>query len=394
MDLSIGGNIGLALLESLTILTLVLAVGRYLLHPLLHRVARTGSPEVFTASALLIVLGAALATEYAGLSMAMGAFLAGLLMSESAYRHQVIAEIQPLRGLLLGLFFMSMGLLFDVGLLVQRPIAAVIILAVLLTTKLLVLWPLARLFGLGARASGAVALVLAQSGEFALVLFALARQAELLTAARFQQLLLVVLLSMLITPGLARVARRLAMHSPSRKAEAKEETPEAAPVVIAGYGRVGRRVGEMLLQAGQPFVGLDSDPEVVRMQRADGKPVYFGYISQPGLLRSLGASEARIIIVTLNDPEAVRRLVTELREQYPNVHIFARGHNLETCRSLIQLGANAVVSENVEASLELSRMTMECIGTPEDQRVAVLEAFRRHYHDQILETPEDSGNAA
>lgn len=389
-DVGSGREIGFALLESLVVLALVVVAGRYLLHPILRLVARFGSTEIFTASALLIVLGAAVATEHAGLSMAMGAFVAGLLISESAYRHQVIAEIHPFRGLLLGLFFMSMGMLFDVGLLLQSPLTALWTLALLLTIKVLILFPLARLFGLPSRQSLAVALLLAQSGEFALVLFAMARQSGLLAEQRFQELLLVVLLSMLVTPVLALFARRLVIAraggqvgDPAGAADGEAPAGAAAPIVIAGYGRVGGRIGEILAQAAQPFVALDSDPDIVARARAGGIPVYYGDVSQPGLLRSVGAGDARLIIVTLNDPEATKHLVGALREQYPGVHIFARGHDLETCRSLSRMGAAGVVSENVEASLELSRMVLQRLDVEEQQLEDILSAFRSRYHAQI-----------
>jgi len=382
----IGADVGLALLESVAILGLVVVAGRYLLHPLLHRVARAGSPEVFTASAVLIVLGAAMATEHAGLSMAMGAFLAGLLISESAYRHQVIAEIQPFRGLLLGLFFMSMGMSFNLGLLLANPLGAALLTALLIVIKASILLPLARLFGLSWRPALAVALLLAQSGEFALVLFALASHNGLLEEQIFQQLLLVVLLSMMVTPVLAHFARRLvAVPDYSATEQHAGESEATAPIVVVGFGRVGHRIGEILSQAGQPFVALDSDPALIARQRGRGNPVYFGDISNPGVLKSVGAADARLIIVTLNDPEATKSLVAAIREQYPAVEIFARGHNLETCQSLSRLGAAGVVSENVEASLELSRMAMERIGVAAAQSEQVLSAFRRRYHAQIHE---------
>ena len=384
---SIGADVGLALLESVAILALVVVAGRYLLHPLLHRVARAGSPEVFTASAVLIVLGAAMATEHAGLSMAMGAFLAGLLISESAYRHQVMAEIQPFRGLLLGLFFMSMGMSFNLGLLLANPLGAILLTAMLIALKVAILLPLSRLFGLSWRPALAVALLLAQSGEFALVLFALAWQKGLLTGAMFEQLLLVVLLSMMVTPVLAHFAHRLVAIPQSSTAQGAEEEPHAAaPIVLVGFGRVGHRIGEILARAGQPFVALDSDPALIARYRGRGNPVYFGDMRSPAVLNSVGAADARLIIVTLNDPEATKSLVAAIREQYPAVQIFARGHNLETCQSLSRLGAAGVVSENVEASLELSRMAMESIGVDAAKSEEVLSAFRHRYHAQIHET--------
>ena len=386
---SIGADVGLALLESVAILALVVVAGRYFLHPLLHRVARAGSPEVFTASAVLIVLGAAMATEHAGLSMAMGAFLAGLLISESAYRHQVMAEIQPFRGLLLGLFFMSMGMSFNLGLLLADPLGAMLLTALLIALKASILLPLSRLFGLSWRPALAVALLLAQSGEFALVLFALAWQNGLLAGEMFQQLLLIVLLSMMVTPVLAQLARRLIATPPALAGEAaEEEVHAAAPIVVVGFGRVGHRIGEILARAGQPYVALDSDPSLIAQQRGRGNPVYFGDISNPGVLKSVGAADASLIIVTLNDPEATKSLVAAIREQYPAVEIFARGHNLETCQSLSRLGAAGVVSENVEASLELSRMALERIGVDEAQSEEVLSAFRQRYHAQIHETDD------
>ena len=384
--MSIGANVGLALLESLAVLALVVVAGRFFLHPLLHRVARAGSPEVFTASAVLIVLGAAMATEHAGLSTAMGAFLAGLLIAESAYRHQVIAEIQPFRGLLLGLFFMSMGMSFNLGLLLANPVGAVLLLVLLILIKSLILLPLGRLFGMPWRPSLAVAVLLAQSGEFALVLFALARQNNLLDEQRFQWLLLVVLLSMMVTPALAGLAQRLVVEAERAPPDGRGEEPgAAAPIVVVGFGRVGHRIGEILTRAGQPFVALDSDPALIARERGRGKPVYYGDIGNPGVLKSVGAADARLIIVTLNDPQATEDLVTAIREQYPGVAIFARGHNLEICQSLSRLGAAGVVSENVEASLELSRMALERMGVKPEQSEEVLSGFRRRYHAQIHE---------
>ncbi len=387
-EMSVSQDIGLALLESLAILALVVVAGRYILHPLLHRVARAGSPEVFTASALLIVLGSALATEHAGLSMAMGAFLAGLLISESAYRHQVIAEIQPFRGLLLGVFFMSMGMVLNLDLLWANPLGAISLTALLMVIKIAVLLPLARLAGLPGRTATAMALLLAQSGEFALVLFALAAQNDLLPAEVFQFLLLVVLLSMLATPVLARLAQRILKAGATNQSvkladDSHAESDADVPVVLAGFGRVGRRIGEIFTRAGIPFVALDSDAALVALERARGSPVYYGDLGQPGVLKSVGAANAHLVIVTLNDVELTRKLVAALRSQYPKVRIFARGHNIEACQALNQLGAAGVVSENVEASLELSRMAMDEFGIEATRSTEVLDTFRKRYNEQI-----------
>ena len=385
--LGIGGDIGIALAESLLILGLVVVVGRYFLNPVLHRVARSGNPELFTASAVLIVLGTAMATERAGLSMAMGAFLAGMLISDSSYRHQVMAEILPFRGLLLGLFFMSMGMSVNLTLFFDQPIISVAIAVALLALKAAILFPLALIYGLKSKNSKAVALLLAQSGEFAMVLFALARKDDLLTQALFQQLLLIVLLTMVATPVLAEFARRIAGKKSLGAGDAGE--PPEASVVLVGFGRVGRRIGEILTGAGITFVALDSDASVVAAERASGRPVFYGDVSQPGLLKAVGATGARVIIVTLNEPSSAKQVVASLKELYPETRIFARGHDLDVCMELRRLGASGVVSENIEASLELARMTLAEIGMDEQTSEDMLSEFQRKYEAHI----KDVGNA-
>ena len=381
-QLTIGQDVGIALAESLLILVLVVIVGRYLLNPVLHRVALSGSPEIFTASAVLIVLGASVATERAGLSMAMGAFLAGLLISNSSYKHQVQAEILPFRGLLLGLFFMSMGMSVNLGLLFDHPIIYLVIAASLLALKAAILFPLALLFGLKQKFSTAVALLLAQSGEFAMVLFALAKQNGLLSEILFQQLLLIVLLTMITTPFLAQMARRVS-GSQQTPDMADDESPAEAPIVLAGFGRVGRRIGEILKGAGITFVALDCDPAIVAVSRKKGQPVFYGDVCQPGILQTVGAAGPRVIIVTLNNPSSTKEVVTSLRELYPLTSIFARGHNLEVCQELSRLGASGVVSENIEASLVLARMTLAKMGVDETISEEMLLEFQRKYEEQI-----------
>lgn len=384
-EFTIGEDIGLALAESLLILGLVVLLGRYLLHPILHRVALSRNPEVFTASAILIVLGTALVTEHAGLSMAMGAFLAGLLISDSFYKHQVTAEIQPFRGLLLGLFFMSMGMSLNIDLLTGNPLASIGVAGLLITLKAAILFPIAYLFGVKLKNSMAVALILAQSGEFALVLFSLAYRADLLSEALFQQLLLVVLLSMLVTPALADLAHRLVRAQTAGRIRSAE-TPVSAPIVIAGFGRVGHRIGEILSIAGEPYVALDSDVEIVERERASGHPVFYGDVRQPELLKAAGAGDATTIIVTLNDADGAERVVSSLRKTHPDKTIYVRGHNLDQCRELRRLGASGVVSENVEASLELARMALLSAGASERKRESILAEFRQKYRAQIDES--------
>lgn len=383
-ELSIGKNIGFALAESILILGLIVLVGRFFLHPILHRVALSGNAEVFTASAVLIVLGTAMVTEHIGLSMAMGAFLAGLLISDSSYRHQVVAEVQPFRGLLLGLFFMSMGMSLNLSLLLENPVVSFGLVGALVIVKVIVLFPLAYLFGLKTKNSLAVALVLAQSGEFALVLFSLAYQSDLFTENLFQQLLLVVLVSMLVTPVLAHVAQRLSKDK-DKKTIKNIELP-LAPIVLAGFGRVGHRIGEVLAVADIPFIALDSDALIVEKERKKGHPIFFGDVCNPKLLESVGASNAKIIILTLNDVEATEKLVKTLRKMYPAIDIYARGHSLSKCRELRNLGASGAVSETLETSLELARMALEKASFDNVRQEEILSDFRKTYYSKIDES--------
>jgi len=391
-ELSIGKDIGFALAESILILGLIVVIGRYFLHPILHRVALSGNAEVFTASAVLIVLGTALATKHVGLSMELGAFLAGLLISDSSYRHQVIAEVQPFRGLLLGLFFMSMGMSLNLSLLFENPMISFGLVAALVMIKAMVLFPLAYLFGIKTKNSLAVALVLAQSGEFALVLFSLAYQSELFTENLFQQLLLVVLLSMLVTPVLAYFAQRLSKDK-NKKIIKNVELP-VAPIVIGGFGRVGHRIGEILSVAKIPFIALDSDASIVEKERVKGHPIFYGDICNPKLLKSVGASNAKTIILTLDDVEATENLVKILRKIYPEINIYARGHSLINCHDLHNLGATYTVSENLETSLELARMVLENSGFDDNRQETILGDFRKTYYSEIngVVRPEDTKN--
>ncbi|MGB5488824.1 MAG: monovalent cation:proton antiporter-2 (CPA2) family protein, partial [Lysobacterales bacterium] len=296
-SITIEQDIGLALIEALIILALVILGGRYLLQPILHSIARLGSPEIFTASAVLLVLGSAVLMAQIGLSMAMGAFVAGLLVADSEFRHQVTAEIQPFRGLLIGLFFMSMGMSLELGLLISEPLLFIGLVMMLMLAKATLLWLLIKMFKIKNRTAWAIALLLAQSGEFALVLFAMAFDTALLSEGLFQQLLVVVVLSMLATPPLAGLAYRLVT---TRKREsdgtshAKAFT-EPALIVILGFGRVGRRVGEIFETRDVAYVAVDYDAGLVKRERGAGRSLFYGDARKPDVLRSLGVGDAALI---------------------------------------------------------------------------------------------------
>jgi len=387
-ELTIAEDVFLALAEALVILSLIIVAARYILNPSLKILARFGSPEIFTASALLLVLGSALAMESIGLSMAMGAFIAGLLIADSSYRHQIIAEIQPFRGLLLGLFFMTMGMSLNLDRFLENPLALLGVVLALMAVKFIILWPLSRLFGVKQKASISIALLLAQSGEFALVLFALAKGLGLLDEILFQQLLIVVLLSMLATPGLEKLAHRIFLSSrrsittiPDVDTGMAEK--DASPVILAGFGRMGHRIGYIMDLMKVPYVAIESDASVVDRERAEGKSVYFGDAQRPEVLRAAGAAEAPFVIVSIDDFEATEQVVSSLHSTFPDIPVFARGHDLIKCRDLRELGAHFTVSETLEASAELARAALLHVGAEDPEVEVALEHFRKDYYGRI-----------
>jgi len=375
-------DIGLALIEALIILALVILGGRYLLQPILHRIARLGSPETFTASAVLLVLGTAVLMAQVGLSMAMGAFVAGLLIADSEFRHQVSAEIQPFRGLLIGLFFMSMGMSLELGLLFAEPLFFIGLVMMLMFTKAVLLWLLIKMFRLENGTAWAIAMLLAQSGEFALVLFAVAFDTALLSEGLFQQLLVVVVLSMLATPPLAGFAYRLvgAHKNDSEGTASAEEPAEHGSIVILGFGRVGHRVGEILEMRGVAYIAVDYDASLVKRERTAGRTVFYGDARKPDVLRSLGVEDATMVIVTLDDFQATEQVVSSLHHMFPNLNILARGHDTERCKILQAQGARLAVSENLEASIALARSALSQVSVDDAKNDAAIDQYRNNYY--------------
>jgi len=387
-ELTIAEDVLLALAKTLIILTLIIIATRYILNPLLNILARLGSPEIFTASALLLVLGSAHAMESIGLSMAMGAFVAGLLIADSSYRHQIIAEIQPFRGLLLGLFFMSMGMSLNLGRFLDNPLALLSVVVALMAIKFLALWPLVRLFGLRGKVPISVALLLAQSGEFALVLFALAKGLNLFDEALFQHLLIIVLLSMLATPLLEKLANRIFLSSRKSIAmipdvDAGKTERGAKPVILAGFGRMGQRIGYIMSLMKVPYVAIDSDVSVVERERGKGNSVYFGDVQRQEVLRAAGVADARLVVVSIDNLGATEHVVSSLHSIFPDIPVFVRGHDLMRCRELKALGAHLTVSETLEASAELARVALLHIGAEEPEIEDALEHFRKDYYGRI-----------
>jgi CPA2 family monovalent cation:H+ antiporter-2 len=357
-----------AVVQALVVVALIMAAGRYMVRPLLRPAGRTGSRDLIMAITLLIVIGIAAVTGAAGLSTALGAFLAGLLLSESEYRHHIEVDLEPFKGLLLGVFFITVGTNIDLRVVAAE--AGWILLAVggLIIVKAAILVTVVRAFGVPLSVSANLALILAQAGEFAFVVIGLAR--DLFSPQIATSAFAVVGLSMLATPFLAMLARPLA-----RRLEALDHKAHAPGadgvefedhVVIGGFGRVGQTIAHLLEAENISFVALDADSKLVAEQHRRGRQVYFGDASRRELLERAGALRARAFVVTLDAPGAAERMVDAIRKLRPDAPVFARAKDPGHAANLAAHGAFEVIPEAVEASLQLGARVLENLGVPED----------------------------
>lgn len=363
-EVAVPAALGLALLKMLLGIAVILGVGRLVLRHAVWPVARLQDPEIFAALILFVVLATGLATKAAGLSMAFGAFLAGMLLAETRYRLQVATEIQPFRGLLLGLFFMSVGMSLDLQLSLDRIDSVVLLVLALLLGKALMLGGLARLFGLAWSHAGHLAVLLAQGGEFAFVLLGAAVAVGLLPGADGQLLVLVVTLSMILTPALAAAGNRLEHRVERRKVVQVDAIPEITErledhVVIAGFGRVGSAVALQFERAGVPFIAVDLDHRRIAQARQRGRPVYFGNAARPEILEALHVERARAVVIAVDDPRAALSTVSMLHYIFPDLPVYARARNDSHATELRRAGAEVVVPELVATGVKLASAILE-----------------------------------
>jgi CPA2 family monovalent cation:H+ antiporter-2 len=389
-ETSILSALGGAFLKTAAALIVIIALGRLALRPMLRLVAKDGTPELFTGIVLLVVLGVGWLTEQVGLSMALGAFLAGLLMAETEYRPQVEGDIQPFRGLLLALFFMTVGMGLDLELLARQWPLLVGLLLALLAVKATILLALSRAFGLPLAVAAGIALMLAQGGEFGFVLFSLARQAGAISAEVAQVAVLVVGLSMAATPVLLASSRHV-LHRLERPSDQPHDALVANTsemndhVVIAGFGRVGKTLGILLDSQFIRYVALDLDPELVAEARQRGLPVFYGDASRAEVLKAAGIERARMAVSTLDDPDAASRAVHVLRGQRTSLPIIARAHDISQCERLVRAGATVAVPEIVEGSLQLGGALLRQLGESPERVNQLLEQFRQETYSRLAE---------
>lgn len=385
---SIGYDLALTVAPAMGAVAAVILIGRLALRPLFRSVAMTRNAKSFMAACLLVVLGSALIAAASGLSMALGAFLAGLLLAETEYRREIKVTIEPFKGLLLGLFFVSIGAQLDFSLAFVDPKWVFGALAALLALKGLALFPIARAFGASTAAARDVAVLLGPAGEFAFVLISGAVAGGVVDPRAGKIALVAAALSMLLLPVIAKgvAAAAAERRRRARPSEALVEPPadENRRAIIVGYGRVGTLIGELFDVHKIPFIAIDTDVNVVASSRKEGRPAYFGDASRPEFLRRCGIDTARALVVTLNAPRATVDVVDAARKLRPDITIIARARDAEHASELYQLGVTDAVPEAIEASLQLSEAALVDLGVPIGLVIASIHDKRDEYRKRLV----------
>ena len=352
--------------------------GRLLLRPVLRVVARSALPELFTATALLVVIGAALLMQLAGMSMVLGAFIAGMLLADSEYRHALEADIAPFKGLLLGLFFMAVGMSINIGLLLEEPKTIWLIVVGLMLAKAIILFPLARAFGLcNTKGALSLAAVLSQGGEFAFVLFALVERENIIDTEQFDRLILAVAVSMMLTP-IVYLCNEYVSGRMVEKGDPEYDDMEdqGNAIIIAGFGRVGQIVGRLLRVKDQTFTALEIDSSQVDVVRRYGSKVYFGDAGRLDLLRAAGADRAKLFVLAIDDIESSVKTAETVIRHFPDLTIVARARNRRHVHKLMDLGIAHIFRETLMSSLAMSGRVLEMLGFDQQEVGQVVDTFR------------------
>jgi monovalent cation:proton antiporter-2 (CPA2) family protein len=392
----LGGNAESVLFDLLlalgTAAAAVLAIyfiGRRALRPLFRVIAGTRSAELFVATTLLVTLGIATLTNIAGLSMALGAFLAGLLLAETEFRHQVETDIQPFKGLLLGLFFITVGMSVDFAAVADRAIWVVLSVIGLMVLKGTIAGVLARIFGQPRSVAIQVGFLLSQSGEFAFIVVGVALALGILTGEVAQFMIIVAGVTMMLTPVVVALGRRTVAYMDRNPvtevhqlgAEALANPNMAAPdledhIILAGFGRVGQTIGRLLEAQTVPFIALDLNAGRLGACRAHGFPVYYGDASRRDVLENARADHAACIVVTMDDPPRAARTVATIKQAWPRVPVLVRARDRKHAAELALVGATRAVPETVETSLQLAAQTLRLLGMPAEAVTPLIETAR------------------
>lgn len=385
-DTSLTENSDFAFLKTIFVIVCVILAGRFVFIPILRIVAKSYKSEVFIAAAVLIVLGTAWTMDAVGLSMALGAFLAGLMLADSHYRHQIIADIQPFRGILLGLFFMSVGMSIDFGLLQKQTLLILGLVAGLLSLKIIITFILCKISKINTGSSLRSALLLSQSGEFGFVLFGLALTKGVMDAEIFQILTLVIALSMVTTPLMAMAGEKIETILGNKKEKDAVDAmalDDEKFVMLIGFGRMGVRIAKILDLANIPYIAIENNPDRVTKARKKGFSVIYGDAGRYDILKQVGAENASVFVTTIDKVELAEQLVNIMRQHYPDTPIYTRARDREHCDGLKAAGASFSVSETLESSLTLGGAILKANDVPHDDAMRLLEDFRDDYYEDI-----------
>jgi glutathione-regulated potassium-efflux system ancillary protein KefC/glutathione-regulated potassium-efflux system protein KefB len=369
---------GWLLIKFIAVLGTVIIGGRYVLRPMLRIVAATGVAEAFTAAGLLIVIGTALLVSQVGLSLPLGAFLAGVLLADSEFRHELEADIEPFKGLLLGLFFITVGMSANLGLVLQKPLTLAGLTLGFMLLKVAVLWAIGRLSGLSTTASRGLAFSLPSGGEFAFVLFGLGATLGIMDTEIAELLVLVVTASMILSPLL------LALHDAMFKRKEADSRPFDTPdelypkVIIAGFGRFGQIVGRILRAKKIAFTALEANQTQVDFLRRFGNQVFYGDASRLEMLRAAHAENAELFVLAVDDVEASVKTAELIRKHFPQLKIFARARNRQHAFRLMDLDVRYVIRETLVSSLEMSEKILETLGLSKSTAIETVRRFRVH----------------
>ena len=395
-ELPLWEQIGLAV----GMVSVVVLGGRYLVPRILDYLARRNNREGFFLVAMAAMFIAALAMDRAGMSMGLGAFLMGMMLSTSRYSLQIEASIEPHKGLLMSLFFVAVGMSVNVGVLALHPFEFGLHVLTIIAIKVIVLYGLCLAFGTGQSTALRVSFMLSQGGEFGFVIFGTAKALNVIDDQLFAMAVAVISLTMLLTPLLAKLGNRLAQRTVENPSGENEnlhlpaETKEASTrVVIAGYGRVGHTVGTILAHSGIPYVAFDTDANLVAKWRSQGHPVFYGDICNPELFSNPTLAYVDLVVLTIDNGLAAVRAATLIRSRMPEMMVVARARDLAVCDALNQVGVREAVPETLEASLRLAAESLEALGISNDDTNLLLRGVRSADYALVRSEPTDGAAA-
>lgn len=394
---SVLATVALTLAQATLAISLILVVGRLMLRPLFRLVAGAQSTEIFIAAILFIIVSTGVVAAFAGLSMSLGAFVAGLLLAETEYRKTVESLIKPFKGLLLGVFFFTVGMSLDATELLQRPATTLLIIVLLLAIKVAVCYALARRFNFTRATALETAVLISAGGEFAFVGIGLARSLDLVDSSFARLVLSATSLSMVLLPLLSLLVRKGLIEPkallPADPALSIEPLRQSRHAIVVGYGRVGKVVADMLKRHGLAVTAIDSNARTVADDRKHGHDVYYGDASDPDFLATCGVGEASAVIITIHTAPLITRVVEEVRRLNPAIPIVARARDADHASQLYRIGVSDAVPETIEASLQVSEAALVNLGVPMGPVIASIHERRDEFRHMLQEAAQSAGIA-